>query len=104
MSDSSLREEKLTYNHKSANKSTLSDQISNFGGTNKQSLQKRKNEIESIRAAAYRQLIAGQVFLKYGKYGYPKQKHIYFDGKSIRWRPNTLEGHKPIEKSTSKHG
>jgi len=57
--------------------------------------------LERKKAQAYRDLINGQVFLKYGQYGYPKQKHVYFDGKAIRWRPNTKEGHKKIEKSTA---
>mmetsp|Transcript_28742 Transcript_28742/g.43406 ORF Transcript_28742/g.43406 Transcript_28742/m.43406 type:complete len:108 (+) Transcript_28742:1529-1852(+) len=52
------------------------------------------------KAHAYKELLNGQVFLKYGKYGVPKQKHVFFDGKAIRWRPNTTEGHIKIEKST----
>jgi hypothetical protein len=25
---------------------------------------------------------------------------VFFDGKAIKWRPNTQEGHKKVEKST----
>jgi hypothetical protein len=49
---------------------------------------------------AYKQLSYGQVFLKYGRFGFPKQKHVFFDGKAIKWRPNTQEGHNKVEKST----
>lgn len=44
-------------------------------------------------------MLEGMVFLKYGNFGYPKQKHVYFDGTAIRWRANTKEGHKKLEKS-----
>ena len=43
--------------------------------------------------------MTGQVFLKYGKFGYPKQKHVFFDGREVKWRANTKEGHNKIEKS-----
>ena len=53
----------------------------------------------SKKALAYKQFLEGMVFLKYGTFGYPKQKHVYFDGSAIRWRANTKEGHKKLEKS-----
>lgn len=61
---------------------------------------KEKKEEEQKRALAYKQLQTGQVFLKYGRYGFPKQKHVFFDGEAIRWRPNTQEGHKAVVKSS----
>ena len=45
------------------------------------------------KAQAFKSFIEGQVLLKYGKFGYPKQKHVYFDGERLRWRANTNEGH-----------
>ena len=30
--------------------------------------------------------------MKYGRYGFPKQKHVYFDGKALRWRAGTKHG------------
>lgn len=70
-----------------------SDGQSNFGKSQNMLGKKKVNDEEHRRALAYKQLGYGQVFLKYGKYGYPKQKHVFFDGKSIKWRANTKEGH-----------
>ena len=52
------------------------------------------------KAKALKELLDGEVFLKYGAFGYPKQKHVYFDGVSLRWRASTKEGHAGIAKST----
>lgn len=38
--------------------------------------------------------------MKYGKWGFPKQKHVFWDGKALKWRANTKEGHKKVEKSS----
>ena len=63
-------------------------------------MRKKINDEEQRKGLAYKQLHYGQVFLKFGKFGFPKQKHVFFDGKSIKWRPNTQEGHKKVEKSS----
>ena len=45
-------------------------------------------------------MIDGEVFLKYGRFGNPKQKHIFFDGKGLKWKPNNQENHSKMEKSS----
>lgn len=57
--------------------------------------------VQEKKSLAYKRMVEGMVFLKYGRYGYPKQKHVYFDGSALRWRANTKEGHKGIEKSSN---
>ena len=75
-----------------------SDSQSNMGARSHH--KKKQQEEEKRKALAYKQLSFGQVFLKYGKFGLPKQKHVFFDGKSIKWRANIKEGHKMVEKSS----
>ena len=60
---------------------------------------KKKEKLPAM-SSAYKELMDGEVYLKYGAWGYPKQKHVFLAGKSIKWRANTKEGHKRIEKST----
>lgn len=71
-----------------------SDNQSQVTKSARENLAKKKQDEEQRRVLAYKQLQYGQVFLKYGRFGFPKQKHVFFDGKAIRWRPNTQEGHK----------
>ena len=77
-----------------------SDNTSNLGKSANMLGKKKVNEEEARKALAYKQLLYGQVFLKYGRHGFPKQKHVFFDGKAIKWRANTKEGHKKVEKSS----
>ena len=74
--------------------SELSDNQSQVTKSARENFAKKKQDEEQRRVLAYKQLQYGQVFLKYGRFGFPKQKHVFFDGKAIRWRPNTQEGHK----------
>ena len=80
--------------------SELSDNQSQVTKSARENFAKKKQDEEQRRVLAYKQLQYGQVFLKYGRFGFPKQKHVFFDGKAIRWRPNTQEGHKQVEKSS----
>ena len=47
-----------------------SEETSNIGGRG--GLAKTKANVEQRKALAYKELIYGQVFLKYGKFGFPK--------------------------------
>jgi len=45
---------------------------------------------------AYKELLQGTIFIKYGKYGNPKSRHVYlFDnGKRLCWKDPGAQKHK----------
>ena len=97
-------EDAMTLRTVSVSKPKSSQQEDESASAEKVSITYSKSTVKRSRdmpkkAQAYKTFIEGQVLLKYGKFGYPKQKHVYFDGERLRWRANTNEGHSHVEKS-----